>query len=85
MPCRSGCRTRDHATYAACLAAANVTSWNSTVSVDSLYAREVVNHAEITEYKAARAQGIQPAGSKLNEIRAAVDISRVADTAMTIR
>jgi hypothetical protein len=34
---------------------------------------------EIKEYRAARAQGIQPKSSKLEDIRSAVKVSQMAD------
>lgn len=82
--CSSGCKTQDHATYGECLRANRPAVRNSTQSVDSLYKRELVNYTEITEYKAARAQGIQPKGSKLSDIRTAVALSQKADAALTI-
>lgn len=82
--CTSGCRTQDHDSYGECLRAKAPRDANSTRSVDSLYRKEYVNNLEITEYKKARAQGIQPKGSKLADIREAVALSRRADQALTI-
>ena len=83
--CRSGCRTQDHASYAECLRAASPATRNSTQSRDSLYGREVERDAISREYRAARAQGIQPATSQLTDIRAAVAASNKADQALTMR
>lgn len=83
--CRTGCKTQDHESYAACLRAATPTVRNSTQTADAMYHREAINAAEINEYKAARAQGIQPATTRLPDIRAAVAESRKADTALTMR
>lgn len=83
--CTSGCRTQDHASYGECLRSKGVDSRNSTQSTDRLYSMESRNAQEITEYKAARAQGIQPAGTKLGQIREAVAASNKADAALTLR
>lgn len=82
--CRSGCKTQDHASYAECCRAAAPITKNSTQSADSMYHREAVNATEINEYKAARAQGIQPATTKLPDIRQAVAASQKADAALTL-
>lgn len=83
--CTSGCKTKDHQSYGECLRANTPSVRNSTQSRSGLYAAEQRNAQEITEYKAARAQGIQPAGSKLHQIRGAVAASRKADAALTLR
>jgi hypothetical protein len=83
--CRSGCRTRDHETYGECCRAAAPNSRNSTQSVDRLFGLEAKRDIESREYRAARAQGIQPATTRLPDIRAAVAASQKADTALTIR
>ena len=83
--CTSGCKTQDHASYGECLRSKRTVSKNSTQSTDRLYSMEARNAQEITEYKAARAQGIQPAGTKLGQIREAVAASNKADTALTLR
>ena len=83
--CTSGCRTQDHESYGECLRDKNLASHNSTQSVDGEYFKNVKNTAEITEYRAARAQGIQPRSTNLQDIRDAVDGSRKFDTALTVR
>lgn len=83
--CRSGCKTQDHASYAACCRAAAPVTKNSTQSTDALYRREAVNATEINEYKAARAQGIQPATTQLKDIREAVAVSKKVDKAVEMR
>ena len=83
--CRSGCKTLSHASYADCLRAASPVTANSTQSRDRLYGMEKRNAQEIAEYRAARAQGIQPAGTKLIDTRTAVAASRKADQALTVR
>ena len=83
--CRSGCRTQSHASYAECLNDGLPVVANSTQSKDSLYSREAERAAISTEYRAARAQGIQPATTQLSDIRTAVAASQKADTALTLR
>lgn len=82
--CTSGCKTQDHATYAQCLQSKQPADLNSTRSVDPMYTKEYINALEIKEYRAARAQGIQPKGTKLIDTRTAVAASQKADTALTI-
>jgi hypothetical protein len=83
--CTSGCKTKDHATYGECLASKSPVSKNSTQSQDRLYSMEQRNAQEINEYKAARAQGIQPATTQLKDIRKAVSASQKADAPLTLR
>jgi hypothetical protein len=83
--CRSGCKARDHASYAECLLDAAPSARNSTQSVSVMYGREAERDAISREYRAARAQGIQPATTQLHDIRSAVAASRQADTALTVR
>jgi hypothetical protein len=83
--CRSGCRTQDHESYAECLRAAKPVTRNSTQSTDTLYRRESLNATEINEYKAARAQGIQPATTQLKDIQEAVAVSKKVDAAVEMR
>ena len=83
--CTSGCKTKDHASYGECLRSNTPNVRNSTQSTSGLYSMERHNALEINEYKAARAQGIQPAGTKLHQIREAVAQSQKSDTALTLR
>lgn len=80
--CTTGCRTQDHATYGECLASKQPQSRNSTASRDRLYRINQLNEREIREYRAARAQGIQPKGTKLSDTRMAVALSQASDTAV---
>lgn len=82
--CTSGCKTQDHASYGECLRAKNPSDKNSTRTVDDLYAKNHLNTMEISEYRAARAQGIQPRSTRLPDIREAVAKSKKADRALTI-
>lgn len=82
--CRSGCKTQDHATYAECCRAASPATPNSTQSRTQLYGLEAQRDIESREYRAARAQGIQPATTQLSDIRQAVSASQKADAALTL-
>lgn len=63
--CRSGCRTRDHASYAECLRAAN-TGVNMTVPFN----RDPWDR-NIDAYRKVRAEGIQPDSSSMRDIEVA--------------
>lgn len=64
-----------HATYGACLRAKNirVSHCQSWKGLDFTRTKNV--QRELDEYARARAQGIQPAGTKLAQTRTALDIS----------
>lgn len=75
MSCRSGCPTQDHKSWGEC-ARQSVRFgmwWSQGVKAENSW------NSELAEYRAARAQGIQPATTKRADIRAAVDVSRRAD------
>lgn len=69
MRCRSACQTRDHATLGECLRAANI----HTGAVDAAVQRRW--DAELSAYRSAREQGIQPDGTSLRQVRHALDVS----------
>lgn len=64
MDCRSGCKTKDHDTYAQCLNDANT----GVVMGAQIRSRTEV---ELDAYRAARRAGIQPAGTTMAAIDAA--------------
>lgn len=66
--CRTGCQTRDHASYAECLRAANPVV-NLKATPHNAWDRE------LETYRDARSQGIQPASTKMAAVRQALDIS----------
>ena len=72
--CRSGCLTQDHASYAECLRAANVTV---TAVVNSpfqgMYEK---TKTELSAYQTARANGIQPEGTTIEKVREAETATR---------
>jgi hypothetical protein len=73
--CSSGCPTQDHDSYGECLRSKGMRiGWaRSHLGVD--FTRQKKWDKRLAEYRDARRQGIQPASSKLRDIRAAVDIS----------
>lgn len=66
--CRSGCRTKDHATWGECARAANIAT-----GIDGTLHKNW--NRELDSYRSAREQGIQPAGTSLGAVRQALDIS----------
>lgn len=74
MACRSGCTTQDHVSYADCCRSIRFGLWYS----DGVQKENDWN-GELAEYRDAVAQGIQPASTRRKDIRAAVELSRVAD------
>lgn len=68
MACRSGCPTQDHATYGECLRSARI---KTTMAFGGMKHTD----SELAEYRALRAQGIQPAGTTRPALDAAKAIS----------
>lgn len=64
MACRSGCLTKDHDSYAACLRASKA----AVVMGAQMRSRTEV---ELQAYRDARKAGIQPAGTRMAAIDAA--------------
>lgn len=75
MSCRSGCQTQDHASYSECLKSANVkiayansvNGWDAT--------KQKRWDKELSDYRSAVSQGIQPKGTDRRSIDQAVMIS----------
>jgi len=64
MACRTGCPTQDHENWGECLKASNLEF--STGDANSAKGMtEKKWNAELNAYAAARAQGIQPAGTSM--------------------
>jgi len=66
--CRSGCKTRDHASYAACLRDAA-----PLVSTPTEARKRITRETDL--YRRARAEGIQPDGTSEAAVRRAVAFS----------
>ena len=75
--CRSACLTQDHRSYGECLkaAAVRVAYTNSTNGSD--YTKQKAWDKELQDYRDARNQGIEPAGTDRRSIDEAV---RMSDT-----
>lgn len=75
MACTSGCPTKTCPSYAACLRGkgARVAYANSAKGLD--YTQQKNWDRELDVYKQARAEGIQPAGTKRSQVERAVAIS----------
>lgn len=75
MPCRSGCPTKDHATYADCLRSARVTV---TATINSpLQQMWDKTKGDLSAYEAARRNGIRPGGTTVEKVRQAEEASRL--------
>ena len=81
MACRTGCITKDHATYGECLRAASLrVGWaKSHLGIDRT--REKGKESELGFYREARAAGIQPASTKTPDIQKAFEVSEKAGAA----
>lgn len=75
MSCRSGCRTKDHASYAECLREATVqTPAVLTSPLSSMYDK---TKRDLAAYRTARANGIQPGGTTVEKVREAEQATRM--------
>lgn len=79
--CRTGCKTRDHESYAACLRAGmpRIAYCNSAGGYDATAQKKW--DAELDAYRSVVAEGIQPATTKMADITAAKAISDTTGTA----
>lgn len=76
MACTSGCPTQDHRSYGACLRSKGIaTTGLESTGPGFTKEREKQWDAELNLYADARKQGIQPAGTDMKSIRAALDKS----------
>ena len=73
MACRTGCDTKNHRSWAEC--ARDIQIGNLDASQQKRW------DSELDTYRSARAQGIQPAGSKRYQTEAAVEMSQRTGTA----
>lgn len=81
MACRSGCRTKDHGSYDACLKAASITTSGASPSKGLDMTARKAWEKELSDYREARRQGIQPDGTTKNKIEAAIKASDKAGMA----
>lgn len=81
MACSSSCRTRDHESYGDCLRSKNLKTAVSIPGKGYDRSREKAWSSRLDSYRAARAQGITPTGTKTSQIKAAVEFSDKTGTA----
>jgi len=74
MACRTGCLTQDHTSWGDCLRASNIQMNPGDADSNKMMTSKKWN-GELDAYSAARAQGIQPAGTKRSQIEAALKAS----------
>lgn len=73
--CTSGCRSRDHMSYAECLQSKSVRPFMANTASGHDYTAEKKNQRELNAYADARRQGVQPATTRSNSIERAMKIS----------
>lgn len=79
--CRTGCKTKDHASWAECAQDANVrVAYSDSVNGRSYTAAKNLDK-ELAAYKSARAEGIQPAGTQMKQVEQARRISDASGVA----
>lgn len=81
MTCRSGCRTKDHASYHDCLRDAGVRTYLASPSKGLDGTVQKNWDRELHLYREARRQGIQPDGTTRRKIEDAVRRSDEAGAA----
>lgn len=79
--CRAGCKTQDHATWGDCLRDAGVRTYLASPSRGLDGTAQKKWDSELELYRQARKQGIQPDGTKFNQITAALKASDAAGAA----
>jgi len=81
MACRTGCITKNHASYGECLRSASLrVGWGrSHLGIDRT--REKGKETELDLYRQARAAGVQPATTRTPDIRKAMEVSEKAGAA----
>lgn len=81
MACSSGCRTQNHASYGECMRSKNAGAVGVNISKGSDADIQKKWDREIDSYRAARAEGIQPAGTQQRQIDNAKRLSDATGTA----
>lgn len=75
MACRDGCKTKDHATYGECCRASGVKPMMMDHTRGFDYTREKRWNAELSAYRQALSEGIEPAGTTMKAVEEARRIS----------
>lgn len=82
MACTSGCPTQDHQSWGECLRAKSLRVGYCRSATGGPDATAQKRHdSELAFYKQARAEGIQPAGTKRKQTETAMRISDAAGSA----
>lgn len=81
LMCSTGCSTRDHGSWGECIRAKNAGIAYANSANGSDYTAQKKWDAELDAYRAARAEGIQPDGTTMPKIRAALEASDKAGAA----
>lgn len=72
MACRTGCKTKDHASYGECLADAGIGTYLVRISKGEDATAQKKWDGELDSYRRARKEGMQPDGTtqkKVDEAR----------------
>ena len=75
--CSSACLTKDHKTFGECMRSKNL---QLTPNLSDTGASKAWD-AELSAYRDARSQGIQPSGTTMAKVREAVEISNATGVA----
>lgn len=78
--CRSGCKTQDHATWGECARAANLRVAYCGIGGGDATAQKNWDQ-DLSLYRQARAQGIQPDGTTRNKVMKALKASEMVGAA----
>jgi hypothetical protein len=78
--CRTGCPTKDHASWGECARAANLRVAYCGIGGGDATVQKQWDH-ELDLYRQARKQGVRPDGTKTNQIMAALKASDAAGAA----
>lgn len=81
MACSSSCLTRDHQSWGDCVRSKGIKTHVETPGTGYDPAKNKAWDRRIDSYRAARAEGIQPAGTSKSQIDAAVRTSDATGTA----
>jgi len=79
--CSAGCRTRDHRSYFECVSGKGVKTYLASPSKGLDGTRQKRWDAELSAYRDARRQGIQPDGTTAKAVEKAVKLSDQAGAA----
>ena len=81
MACTSGCPTQDHANWGDCMKSKGLRIGYANSAGGSDLTTQKKWDKDLDFYKNARAQGVQPAGTKRHQVERAMDISSLTGKA----